>query len=199
MDLTHETYVHSDSIGHDAILDTPFDVTHTERTATMTRWMIDIEPPPFWGKQLGKPGRVDRWQIVTFRGAGGRGRRRRRGAGGDRRAAGRPFPRRQRRLPRGARAGDRDELPLFLEFRAHVQARRRAADARSAARPRQRWQGRIRSGSCVLEAQQRAIDKNPRQPFYNLNIDAGALWARRMIDRMLAREQARSAPGQAAE
>ena len=28
MDLTHETYVHSDSIGDDAILDTPFDVTH---------------------------------------------------------------------------------------------------------------------------------------------------------------------------
>jgi hypothetical protein len=26
-------------------------------------------------------------------------------------------------------------------------------------------------------------------PFYNLNIDAGALWARRMIDRMLAAEQ----------
>src|SRR3712207_7417389 len=32
----------------------------------------------------------------------------------------------------------------------------------------------------VLEAQQRAINKNPRQPFYNLNIDAGALWARRL-------------------
>jgi hypothetical protein len=41
----------------------------------------------------------------------------------------------------------------------------------------------------VLEAQQAAIDKNPRQPFHNLNIDAGALWARRMIDRMLAAEQ----------
>ena len=47
----------------------------------------------------------------------------------------------------------------------------------------------------VLEAQQRAILKNPRLPFYNLNIDAGALWARRMIDRRLAKEQgAGSAP-----
>jgi vanillate O-demethylase monooxygenase subunit len=38
-------------------------------------------------------------------------------------------------------------------------------------------------------------------PFYNLNIDAGALWARRMIDRMLANEHAPSvhAPTQAAE
>ena len=35
-------------------------------------------------------------------------------------------------------------------------------------------------------------------PFYNLNIDAGALWARRMIDRMLAAEQGER-PGIAAE
>ena len=42
----------------------------------------------------------------------------------------------------------------------------------------------------VLEAQQRAISANPRQPFYNLNIDAGALWARRKIEQMIARESA---------
>ncbi len=51
----------------------------------------------------------------------------------------------------------------------------------------------------VLEAQQRAIAKHPRQPFYNLNIDAGALWARRMIDRLLAKERGVSGPAQAAE
>jgi vanillate O-demethylase monooxygenase subunit len=32
-------------------------------------------------------------------------------------------------------------------------------------------------------------------PFYNLNIDAGALWARRIIDRLLAGEQPQDAPG----
>ena len=42
MDLTHETYVHTESIGHDAITDTPLDVTHSSRTVTVTRWMIDI-------------------------------------------------------------------------------------------------------------------------------------------------------------
>ena len=51
----------------------------------------------------------------------------------------------------------------------------------------------------VLEAQQRAIDRNPRSPFYNLNIDAGALWARRLIDAMLAREQRPAGAPQAAE
>jgi phenylpropionate dioxygenase-like ring-hydroxylating dioxygenase large terminal subunit len=50
----------------------------------------------------------------------------------------------------------------------------------------------------ILEAQQRAIDENPDRAFYNLNIDAGAMWARRMIDRMIDRESPPSAR-QAAE
>jgi vanillate O-demethylase monooxygenase subunit len=42
----------------------------------------------------------------------------------------------------------------------------------------------------VLEAQQRAIEDNPGHQFYNLNIDAGAMWARRLIDQMIAAEAA---------
>ena len=42
----------------------------------------------------------------------------------------------------------------------------------------------------ILEAQQRAMDENPDRVFYNLNIDAGAMWARRVIDRMVAKETA---------
>ena len=126
MDLTHETYVHSDSIGHDAILDTPFDVTHGESDGDDDALDDRHRAAAVLGpKQLGKPGRVDRWQIVTFQAPGGGGRRRRRRADGDRGAAGRPFAGRQRRLPRRHRARDRDELPLFLEFRAHFPHRRR--------------------------------------------------------------------------
>jgi vanillate O-demethylase monooxygenase subunit len=31
-------------------------------------------------------------------------------------------------------------------------------------------------------------------PFYNLNIDAGALWARKLIDRMLDEEHGQPVP-----
>ena len=41
----------------------------------------------------------------------------------------------------------------------------------------------------VLEAQQRAMDENPDRVFYNLNIDAGSMWARSLIDRMIAAEE----------
>ena len=40
----------------------------------------------------------------------------------------------------------------------------------------------------MVEAQQRAIDENPDHVFYNLNIDAGAMWARRQIDKLIAAE-----------
>jgi vanillate O-demethylase monooxygenase subunit len=49
--------------------------------------------------------------------------------------------------------------------------------------------GIFREDELVLEAQQRAIDDRPGQEFHNLNIDAGAMWARRLIDQLIAKEQ----------
>jgi phenylpropionate dioxygenase-like ring-hydroxylating dioxygenase large terminal subunit len=42
--------------------------------------------------------------------------------------------------------------------------------------------GIFREDELVLEAQQQAIDEHPDHQFYNLNIDAGSMWARRLID-----------------
>ncbi|MGY4157708.1 phenylpropionate dioxygenase-like ring-hydroxylating dioxygenase large terminal subunit [Bradyrhizobium sp. USDA 4461] len=53
---------------------------------------------------------------------------------------------------------------------------------------RQGVSGIFREDEVILEAQQRAIDDNPDRVFYNLNIDAGAMWARRLIDRMIEAE-----------
>ena len=49
------------------------------------------------------------------------------------------------------------------------------------------------------EAQQKAIEEHPDHIFYNLNIDAGAMWARRLIDRMVAAEAATPTGLRAAE
>ena len=40
----------------------------------------------------------------------------------------------------------------------------------------------------MLTAQQRAIDANPDYEFYSLNVDAGGMWVRRILDRMLLAE-----------
>ena len=42
----------------------------------------------------------------------------------------------------------------------------------------------------VLEAQQIAMDERPDHSFYNLSIDAGSMWSRRLIEGLIAREHA---------
>jgi hypothetical protein len=62
--------VHGSSIGQAAVAEAPIVATHGDKTATVTRWMEDIEAPPFWARQIhhgvGYEGRVDRWQIIKF-------------------------------------------------------------------------------------------------------------------------------------
>jgi vanillate O-demethylase monooxygenase subunit len=50
----------------------------------------------------------------------------------------------------------------------------------------------------MLAAQQAAIDANPDHEFYSLNIDAGGMWVRRILDRMLEAE-GRTGAGPVAE
>jgi vanillate O-demethylase monooxygenase subunit len=40
----------------------------------------------------------------------------------------------------------------------------------------------------MLRAQQQAIDANPDYEFYNINIDAGGMWVRRLLERQLLAE-----------
>lgn len=52
------------------------------------------------------------------------------------------------------------------------------------------WDHEVGQDEAIVEAQPRAIEENPGYVFYNLNLDAGSMWARRIIDRMVAAERA---------
>ncbi|MBI2309121.1 MAG: aromatic ring-hydroxylating dioxygenase subunit alpha [Rhodocyclales bacterium] len=71
MDLTHETYVHSTSIGQPEIDETPCTTQVEGEHVTTSRFMDGIEAPPFWKANLRLKGLpddqpVDRWQICHF-------------------------------------------------------------------------------------------------------------------------------------
>jgi phenylpropionate dioxygenase-like ring-hydroxylating dioxygenase large terminal subunit len=66
MDLTHETHVHAGSIGQPELMEAPIDTRVEGDAVTVTRWMPNIDPPPFWRDALGSEGPVDRWQICQF-------------------------------------------------------------------------------------------------------------------------------------
>jgi vanillate O-demethylase monooxygenase subunit len=188
MDLTHEAFVHGTSIGNRAVAEAPFVATHGDRTATVTRWMTDIDPPPFWAGQIrharGYQGKVDRWQIIRFEapatiaidvGVAPAGS--------------------------GAPDGDRSQGVNGYVLNTITPETEKTchyfwAFARNYSLGEQRLTHELREGvatifredESVLEAQQRAIDEHPGYTFYNLNIDAGSMWMRRLIDKMVAAE-----------
>jgi vanillate O-demethylase monooxygenase subunit len=185
MDLTHETYVHGSSIGNRAVAEAPFEATHSDRTATITRWMKDIEPPPFWRGQLGKPCNVDRWQIINFEAP-----------------ATIAIDVGVALAGTGAPEGDRSQgVNGFVLNTITPETDKTChyfwAFARNYKLTEQRRTHELREGVAsifrederILEAQQIAIDENPDHVIYNLNIDAGSMWARKLIDRMIGEEQ----------
>ena len=71
MDLTHETYVHSTSIGQAEIDETPCKTRVEGDTVYTERYMSGIEAPSFWKMAMRAQGlddsaKVDRWQICKF-------------------------------------------------------------------------------------------------------------------------------------
>jgi phenylpropionate dioxygenase-like ring-hydroxylating dioxygenase large terminal subunit len=196
MDLTHETFVHGSSIGNRAVAEAPFVATHGERTATVTRWMENIEAPPFWAGQIrqarGYTGPVDRWQIIRFEapctvaidvgvaptGTGALPR-----DGGDRSHG-------VNGMVLNTITPETDNTCLYFWAFARNYC---LGEQRLTHQLREGVAGIFREDELVLEAQQKAIEEHPDHRFYNLNIDAGAMWARRLIDKLVEAE--RGTPG----
>jgi phenylpropionate dioxygenase-like ring-hydroxylating dioxygenase large terminal subunit len=66
LDLTHLTFVHAGTIGTAANVEKARVKNDlAEKSVTVTRWMIDIEPPPTYAR-AGFIGNIDRWQILNF-------------------------------------------------------------------------------------------------------------------------------------
>jgi vanillate O-demethylase monooxygenase subunit len=189
MDLTHETFVHGSSIGQRSIAEVPFEVTHGRDFATVTRWMRDVEPPPFWRMQLewklGEPaGNVDRWQIIHFQapstvaidvgvaptGTGAPEGDRSRGVNGY-------------VLNTMTPESDRT-CHYFWAFCRNYNL----GDQRITHTLREGVTGVFGEDEVIFAAQQKAVEAHPDKQFYNLNIDSGAMWARRLIDTMIAEE-----------
>ncbi len=71
MDLTHETYVHANSIGQKEIDEAPVETLLDGEEVVTRRFMEKVSAPPFWRAALGGAGLpenelVDRWQICRF-------------------------------------------------------------------------------------------------------------------------------------
>ena len=189
MDLTHEEFVHSSTIGQEELSESDFVTTHTDTTVTVERWMMNIDAPPFWRKNMRDKfpdfdGKVDRWQIIHYE-----------------------FPSTicidvgVAAAGTGAREGDRTQgvngyvmntispetdrtCHYFWAFMRNY----RLDSQLITTQLREGVHGVFGEDEAMLIAQQEAIDANPDYEFYSLNIDAGGMWVRRLLERQLEAE-----------
>lgn len=191
MDLTHETYVHASSIGQPEIEEAAPATKVNGDTVTTSRFMEGIVPPPFWaaalrGNGLADDVRCDRWQICHFTppshvmievgvAHAGKG---------------------------GYDADPRDKVSSIVvdfitpETETSIwyfwgMARSFAVDDRSLTETIRNGQGAIFAEDLdMLEAQQRNLLTWPDRPLLKLNIDAGGVQSRRVLDRLIDQERA---------
>lgn len=193
MDLTHETYVHSTSIGQEEIDETPVHTKVEGDVVSTSRFMEGLIAPPFWQAALkfnnlpiDQP--VDRWQISRFT------------------------------PPSGilidvgvalAGKGGRDADPKY-KVRSTVidfitpetetshwyfwgMARNFQAHDEELTKTIREGQGKIFGEDlAVLEAQQKNLDAYPDRRLLMLNIDTGGVQSRRVLERLIKAEQATS-------
>lgn len=199
MDLTHETYVHASSIGQKEIDEAPVKTTVAGDEVVTSRVMEGVKAPPFWRMALGHAGLdpdavVDRWQVCRFS------------------------------LPSHVMI----EVGVALAGRGgyHAAPEHRASSivvdfitpetetshhyfwgmARSFAVRDAAVTDAVRRGQAtifgedlaMLEAQQRNLALWPGRRLLKLNIDAGGVRARMMIERAIAAEAAAPAPAASA-
>jgi vanillate monooxygenase len=199
MDLTHETYVHATSIGQPEIDEAPSATTVEGDTVTTARHMHNIPAPPFWrmalrGNGLADDVPVDRWQICRFTppshvmidvgvahaGHGGFD------APPERKAAS--------VVVDFITPATETSIWYFWGMARHF----KPGDAELTASIREGQAKIFAEDLQILESQQKNLLAHPTRSLLRLNIDAGGVQARRVLDRLLAAEAAAAAAAAAA-
>jgi vanillate O-demethylase monooxygenase subunit len=194
MDLTHETYVHSSSIGQKEIDESPV-ATRVDGGLVITeRYMAALQAPPFWQAAMQTNGlapqaQVDRWQICRF------------------------VPPSNVLIDVGVALAGQGGIEAPADRKVHSvvvdyitpetatscwyfwgMARHFKADDAALTDTIREGQGAIFAEDReILERQQQNLTAYPERALLKLNIDAGGVQARRMIDQFIAAEQTAAA------
>jgi vanillate O-demethylase monooxygenase subunit len=190
MDLTHETYVHPNSLGQPELPEAPITTTTENGKVKVSRVMPDVPAPPLFARLRGLKS-IERWQHIYF-----------------------DLPAHVRIDAGGVPADTKDmtkALNWMVQNAMTPETERsthyfwsisRCFEVEDEALSKT-LHGQItqifEEDRAILEQQQQRIERDPlRRPLLAANCDAGAIAARGMIDQALAKETKEAQP-QAAE
>jgi vanillate O-demethylase monooxygenase subunit len=190
MDLTHETYVHTGSIGQKEIDQAPVNTKADGDHVITSRFMDNVMAPPFWqanlrGNQLADDVPVDRWQVCHFHppshvmievGVAHAGK------GGYHADA-------KHKVSSIVVDFLTPETETSMWYFWGMARNFNVKDTELTAQIRDNQARVFAEDKVVLEAQQANLSRYPDRRLLMLNIDAGGVQSRRIIDRMLAAEQ----------
>lgn len=186
MDLTHETYVHPTSIGHELLPAAPIDTQSDGNSVTVTRWIEDHQPATFWRDairgEFKRKDNCDRWQVITFlppscitldvgvaiTGTGARDGDRSQGVNGY--------------VINAITPETENSTLYFWNF-----VRNFDLDNQDLTQKLHDTNYNVfQEDKAMLESQQRMIEESPDVRLASLNIDAGGKRARMIMDRLIA-------------
>jgi phenylpropionate dioxygenase-like ring-hydroxylating dioxygenase large terminal subunit len=186
LDMSHLTFVHPNTIGTAANVDkVQIKNEIAEDAVTITRWLIDIEPPPTYAR-VGFKGNIDRWQILKFDPPAFVSLY----AGATDTGTGAPEGNRQGGVGIRNVNAITPETDRTTHYFWAIAQDRAPHDENATATVFHEIQKTMQEDIAVFHAQQRSLDLKPNAPMVNIKSDAGPLAARRIIDRLLQVEQA---------
>jgi vanillate O-demethylase monooxygenase subunit len=190
MDLTHETYVHTSSIGQREIDEAAPTTSAKGDHVTTSRFMHDVKAPPFWqmalrGNHLPDDQLVDRWQVCHF------------------------TPPSHVMLEVGVALAGNGGYEAESKLKAAsivvnfitpetensvwyfwgIARNFNPQDKALTASIRDGQHKIVSEDLQVLQMQQRSLAANPGRPLIRLNIDAGGVRSRQVLERVVAQER----------
>jgi vanillate O-demethylase monooxygenase subunit len=191
LDLSHESFVHEDTIGNESVAEAPCTVTLNGNTVRAHRDMFNIEAPPFYKRTTGFNGRINRWHTANFTPPG------------------------MNIIENGSMPADAKDKSAALERKVinlitpetrttshYFWAIVRQFGLNDQALSDYIFQGISKTfdqDKAILEAQQREIGPEPERASFpvSIRVDAGPIQGRKLVAAMLAREAATTAPARA--
>ncbi len=188
LDLTHLQFIHPTTLGTDAVAAAPTKTEREDRLVRVTRWILDSPPPPFFQRAGGfaPDQNIDRWQIIEYTPPAFV----RLDIGGAIAGTGAPEGDRSQGISMrnlNAITPETDKTTHYFWAQAHDF---RIDDPTVTELLFQQVHTAFLEDLTAIRAQQENIDRFPGAPQVDFSQDGGGIQARRIVDRLLAEEQA---------